>query len=255
MGLWGSGSDIPDYVYFAATIVNALLAMYGMRRVFMKFKASICYIMLGIAFSLSMVMPFGYFIRVLYSTSLLVLVWMSSYTFLVTFSFRRPNAHLRVIELFIMSWIVYLIATVFNAPEFAIVHVILSLLLAIYGVFTIVYSLGSIKSEFTAETNRSRTIPPYLCCFSQKNSQIVVPESLVDDKDIIKATAIASTAHFLLIAIYVLQGASIAMIAAPGWYYVFQFSTIPLWSCIIHVSLNIYEMGNKSPRFSFFGWK
>ena len=220
--------------------------------IFQKFKVSIAYILLGVTFLLNVIMPFGYFAIVLYQIALLTMIFMSSYMFVITFAFRRPNVNFRMLELYAVTWIVYLITTLVSIWQF---NIILSLILAVYGIFIGIYSLGTLKNEFTIDTNRNRTIPPYICCVAHGTSQVTVTESLVEDKDITKAVAYGSTAHFLLMGIFVLLGASIAMFNTPDWYFVFQFCSIFLWNLMVQSSLRIYELSGKSPRFSFFGFR
>eukprot|EP00835_Amoeboradix_gromovi_P001189 NODE_49_length_27162_cov_0.380039.p9 type:complete len:245 gc:universal NODE_49_length_27162_cov_0.380039:5845-5111(-) len=234
------------FIFLAISIFNSLLSLYGIKRILKYFKASIAYLLLGVVFGFNVILPLAYFSTVIYLIALLSMTLISSYLYVVTFAFRRPNVHIRMTELYFITWVVYLITSLVNFAQF---NIILSLILSVYGLFISIYSLGSIKNEYTAENIRKRTLPPYLCCFNQSESEITVSSSLVDEKDINKAVAIASTAHFVLMGIYVILGATIAFFTAPQWYFVFQFCSIPLWNLIAHSSLSIYELGGRTPRF------
>eukprot|EP00834_Sanchytrium_tribonematis_P002535 NODE_80_length_22759_cov_1.466858.p10 type:complete len:250 gc:universal NODE_80_length_22759_cov_1.466858:7705-6956(-) len=243
-------SGVPSYSFISISVLNAIIAIYGLARILRKFRLALSYILLGISFLLNVLLPFGYFSIILYTIGSLCAVLMGSYMFVITFAFRRPNTNLRILELFFTTWIVYLVTGFVPIIQF---NIIVSLLLGVYGICISIYSLGSLKSEFTADCNRRRTVPAYLCCFNQGTTNIVVTHALIEEKDLAKGVSLGTSAHILLIGVFILMGACISMFTEPDYYTVFQVATIPVWNIMIHLCLSIYDIGGQSPRFSFCG--
>ena len=236
------------WTFIAISAFNFGLSIYGLYRIWGRAKINGLYILLIITFLLNLLMPLGLIVISLYQIPMFVNTLFGSLVFFVTFARRRPQVGMRMSEVYLGTWILWLISSGFVA---SVIVGILGFSLGVYGVIIGFYSMGSLKNEFTSDAQRKKTYPPYLACYKTGVHDVTVSASLVDDKDITKAVGLGTTAHIFLIANFALIGAAICFAASSYWwsmFYFFQICTIPAWTIIIHVCLSIYDLSGKSPK-------